>query len=498
MALAADPMPTYERDIKPILSKRCVVCHSMKAIDKVDVSGGLALDSYEAIERGTRKHSVITKGKPQASELLTRLNETDEERRMPLSEDPLTQPQRDVIRRWIEAGTPRGTVIADAPTSSEAKPSPAKRTLDLAINLPIMAPGKASLDLKIKIGPLPHINSLAFSPDGKTLAVGTYRRVVLWDISQHVMVRSHDELIGPAQSLSYSPDGKILAVGEGAPARSGIVRLYNAINGAKLRTIEAHNDVITALAFRPDGQQIATCSYDTTVKFWDVATGKLSGIFKGHSDFVYDVAYAIDGKSVISSSKDRTIKRIDSAKAIEIKTFGEHNEDVLAIAIRPDGSGFVSAGNEPQLRVWKFEEEKSTRRVVGNSGPVQQIAFSRDGKRLVTAGGDKSIRLFDGIAMTAIGSLPGPTEWQYAVAISHDGKLVAGGGWDGIVRVWTTQPINLDCVLLQPPPIKVGQPSGLAILPTGLLLGSADLRDSVRWIVAGKESKTPPLLPKKP
>src|SRR4051794_17970880 len=82
---AGDESPTYERDIRPLFARRCNVCHSQKNLGNPDLSAGLALDSYEAALAGTEEHKVIEAGKADSSTLFQRLNDPDEERRMPLS-----------------------------------------------------------------------------------------------------------------------------------------------------------------------------------------------------------------------------------------------------------------------------------------------------------------------------------------------------------------------------------------------------------------------------
>src|SRR5687767_10016980 len=73
--------PTYERDIKPLFSKRCTVCHNKKKLDDLDISGGLALDTFEAVLAGTKDEKVIVPGRSLESRLLKRLNEVDEDTR---------------------------------------------------------------------------------------------------------------------------------------------------------------------------------------------------------------------------------------------------------------------------------------------------------------------------------------------------------------------------------------------------------------------------------
>src|SRR5262249_22824157 len=156
------------------------------------------------------------------SELLKRLDDSDEERRMPLYDDPLSTAQRDLIRRWIEAGAPRGEPIATREESSPSRRSRRVRTRDIVLKAGPQGKGPAGVTLKA--GPLPAVTALAFRGDGRVLAVGTAGRVVLWDCEDARLAASI-EVPGAVHALAFSRDGRRLAVGAGLPARSGVVRV---------------------------------------------------------------------------------------------------------------------------------------------------------------------------------------------------------------------------------------------------------------------------------
>src|SRR5947209_12730829 len=99
--------PTYWEDIRPILRKNCTVCHSTKNLKELDVSGGLALDSYAAIRKGT-KHPVLSPGKSGDSILVERVTTEDGDKRMPLGAIPLSPETIALIRRWIDTGAKEG------------------------------------------------------------------------------------------------------------------------------------------------------------------------------------------------------------------------------------------------------------------------------------------------------------------------------------------------------------------------------------------------------
>ncbi|MFO0910725.1 MAG: c-type cytochrome domain-containing protein [Isosphaeraceae bacterium] len=461
-ARAADDEPlTYERDIKPLLVKRCTVCHSARQLDKEDVSGGLALDTFAGLMAGTKGRAIVVPGKSSESELVRRLTDPDEDRRMPLSDKILAESDRKRLARWVDTGATQGLPSASS-VGSQASSSTGKRrlarTLDVVVPIETRIPsgiqGIAAggpVQLAVQVGPLPSVTSLAFRGDGRLLAVGTYGAVILWDLAEGRPARILGEIPGPVHALAFSRDGRRLAVGSGLPARAGVVRIYDVPGGTLIHDFEGHSDVVVGVAFRPDGGQLASASFDQTVRLWNLAIGRSEGVFRGHSDFVYDVAYDRDGRSIFSVSKDRSIKRFDVARVKELRTYSEHNDDILAVAVPPTGTEFVSAGHEPQIRWWPVEGEKSARRLGGHGGPVFQLAFSADGSKLISAGGDGSVRLWSGQSGSTQKVLLTNAEWQYAAALSADATLAAAGGWDGLVRVWETSSGKLRATLIQPP-----------------------------------------------
>jgi Planctomycete cytochrome C/WD domain, G-beta repeat len=500
---AGEENPTFERDIKPLFAKRCAVCHNQKKLGDPDVSGGLALDTFEVTLAGTPRHKVIVPGKAAESELVRRLSVDDEDERMPLSEKPLPDPQRDLVRRWIDAGAPRGVVLAE-PAVAPSGPQPIRkviRSLDVVLPTETTAlagaagpgPGGA-VQVALRIGPLPAVSALALRGDGQQLAVGMHGEVVVWDLPDARPALTLRDIPGPVHALAFSRDDRRLAVGAGLPARTGSVRVYSVPDGSLFHDFEGHGDAVFGLDFRPDDGQLASASFDQSVRLWDLIGGRPAGVFTGHSDFVYDVAYTPDGRSLLSVSKDRSIKRIDLATLKEQRTYSDHDDDVLAVAVQPGGVKFVTAGNEPQLRWWTLDAEKPAMRAAGHGGPVHQLSFSGDGRRLISAGGDSSVRLWDGSSGAFLRALPGPSEWQYAATLSGDGRLAAAGGWDGLVRVWDAENGKLLATLIQPPSPNPSRPEWLAMDPVGHLTASPELLSLVRWRVGGAE--VPPDLPR--
>ena len=407
---------------------------------------------------------------------MRRLSEADEDLRMPLQDVPLPQAQQDLIGRWIDAGAPRGipsaTDNAVPVANGSATPRRSRRGPALDVILPtdvklapktMNAPRGGPLEIVLPAGPLPAVSSIAFRGDNRLLAVGTYGQVVLWDLVEGHPAGDLLGIPGPVHALAFSRDGRRLAVGAGLPARSGVVRIYSVPDGTLIHDFSGHEDVVFALALRPDGAQLASASFDQSVRLWDLGKGQAVGAFRGHSDFVYSVTYTPDGRHLLTAGKDRTIKRINVRTLKEERTYSGHNQEVLALAVHPDGSRFVSAGEEPQLRWWTIDGDSPTARRGGHAGPVHQLAFSGDGRRLISAGGDRSVRLWDARTGAAVRQLPGPADWQYAVAITDDAHLAAAGGWDGLARLWNAETGRLLAILVQP--LRTLSSSSSAIAP---------------------------------
>jgi WD40 repeat protein len=152
--------------------------------------------------------------------------------------------------------------------------------------------------------------SLAFSPDGKTLAAGLGpffgHGVVLWDLG----TKKRKEIAkGAVNSIAFSPDGKTLAVA------TDNVRLYDVATGEEKAFLHGHKERgVNAVAFSPDGKTLASASMDNTVKLWDVALAKEKATLTGHSDGVLCVAFSPDGTMLASGSMDKSIRLWDLAK----------------------------------------------------------------------------------------------------------------------------------------------------------------------------------------
>ncbi|MCA2694109.1 MULTISPECIES: serine/threonine-protein kinase [unclassified Microcystis] len=161
--------------------------------------------------------------------------------------------------------------------------------------------------------------SVAYSPDGRYLASGSYdydkgdkgdkiiktiKTIKIWEVATGKELRTLTGHSNGVTSVAYSPDGRYLASG----SWDDTIKIWEVATGKELRTLTGHYGEVYSVAYSPDGRYLASGSGDNTIKIWEVATGKELRTLTGHSSGVLSVVYSPDGRYLASGSWDNTIK----------------------------------------------------------------------------------------------------------------------------------------------------------------------------------------------
>ncbi len=189
---------------------------------------------------------------------------------------------------------------------------------------------------------------------------------------------------GIAIVVAFSADGKRLFAGSD---ETGIAIAWEIASGTELfrfsGPVSGQGSVIgvDAIAVSPDGNQLATGEFDTPVRLWDAATGKLMLTFFGHSSQVVSVAFSADGKTLASASEDGTIKLWDVLTGRQLLMLAGHTSGVLSVAFSTDGNRLYSASRDGTVRIWDLSPTAGSDWVnlVGNSDRLHGIAYTPDG-----------------------------------------------------------------------------------------------------------------------
>jgi len=231
-----------------------------------------------------------------------------------------------------------------------------------------------------------------------------------WELKRKVDADALDSLWGPGrflvQAVAFSPDGKTLALG-GANARAEggcfltllDIQKNKLIGGTKeTRAAEARSDIsehVTSLAYSPDGKLLAAGCADGKVRLFDGRTGALKKVWDNDSARAMWVIFSPDSKTLVSQSRDRTVKIWDVETAKVRRTLKGNKAWVVAVAFSPDGKLFATGGivresdkiTGGEVILWDAQTGDVKHTLPGLTMPVSTLSFSPNGKTLAIAGG---------------------------------------------------------------------------------------------------------------
>ena len=431
-ALAEDKPISYYNDLVPILKRSCTGCHHPGKL-----KGQLDLTTYEALKKGGKHGEAFKQGDAKASSIIEQIG--GDEPAMPEEGDKLTKAEVALFEKWIAEGAKDDT--------------PANANSLKLIEPPVYAAP-------------PVLSALAYSPDGKLLAISGYHEVILRSADGSNLV---GRLLGESpriESFAFSPDGKLLAVAGSAPARFGEIQVWDVASSTAKEPQKAWKvalDSVYGISWSPNADRLAVGCADKSVRIINVADGKELLKFDNHSDWVFGTIWTLDGKRLVTGSRDRAMKLIDASNAQFIDDINKLVEPILCIARHPKEDTVLYGGELGVARTYRISDNQG--RTAANNdvnlrkaferlpGPVHAVAYSPDGKLLAIGGAGPEVRIHDAAEGKRLATLKGHEGAIFALAFHPSTNQIVTGGFDGKVRIYETSKGELKAAFA-PVPLK--------------------------------------------
>ncbi len=308
-------------------------------------------------------------------------------------------------------------------------------------------------------GPVEAIASIVVSPDGHTIAYGTFADTLIRivDVETKQEIRS---LIGhtqPVTALAFSPNGKLLAstgtVNLGSPV-DGTVRLWDVASGSQLAFVETAPAGTSQLAFSPDGSMLAGAGgggATLQVCLWDTITlsvlRNISGVFRM-------VAFSPDGSRIATGKRDDKVYLMDVITGNEITSFDGHTGWIQSVAYSSDGQMLATGGEDQTIKVRNAQNGQTTNTLIGHTSFPDYLEFSEDASMMASLGSgmnitrtndgisislgdeDKFLRIWDVNTGTELPRLNIESDVLIGVSFSSNWNVLVTGSANGLIRIF--------------------------------------------------------------
>ena len=424
--------PSYFREIRPVLQHNCQGCHQPNL-----KSSNLDLTTYESLKAGGKHGPAFV--------LLVQYLTGELKPQMPLGMPPLTPDQIDLVRSWVAAGakddTPeeaRSTIMPGAPT---------------VYSLP------------------PVLTALAFSSDGKMLAVSGNHEILLHTLDGSAPPRRLTGLSERILSLAFSRDGSLLMASGGTPSRFGEIQFWD-LPAVKLRrSVMMTGDTVFGVSLSRDGAHAAVGCTDNSVRILDTVSGTELNKMGAHENWVLGTVFSVDGRRVVSVARDGAAKLTDTGSGAFQENVNLLRGPLAAVARHPARDIVVIGGEDRIAYIYTMDRPKNMkiaddttliRKLERQKGVIAALAWSPDGRRIAVAGAAPEVNVYNADSGALVASCAGHSAGIYSVAFSPDSATLATGGFDGTVRLYDAATGMLKKAFVPVPLEKVvSEPGGL-------------------------------------
>ncbi|MGK7943429.1 MAG: protein kinase, partial [Microcystaceae cyanobacterium] len=293
------------------------------------------------------------------------------------------------------------------------------------------------------------ITCVAVTRDGQKIISGSQDGTIrVWEQESGREIWQSREHQGRISCLTLSEDESWLAVG----SSDRLISLWNLATGDLVELLSCQENWSNDLAFSHDNRYLASVSSleDTTIRVWDLKTGKQTQTFQGHWNSLTSIAFCPDSCCLISGSYDYTLRLWDFVEGQPLRQLKMATNWVYGVAVSPDGKAIATGQNDKKISLWSRHHSEPFKRLMGHRDPVSCVAFSPNGDLIASGSWDHTVRLWEKSTGYLLGVFQNHNNWVTEVIFSPNGKYLGSSSWDGTIKLWEVSLNRINTIINKP------------------------------------------------